>query len=144
MEQGLTAVERRVEVRWADLDSSRHVNNAVYLTYLEEVRSAWLEQTLGSREIVDEFVLVRVEIDFRRELTLDDEAVVARCTLARVGTSSIRTSEEISTPDGELAARAEAVMVARDESGRPRPLTDAERAALSSPGAPTGCSRPDP
>ena len=131
MEQRLSAVERRIEIRWADLDSSRHVNNAVYLTYLEQVRTAWLEQMLGSREVVDEFVLARVEIDFRRELTLDDEAAVARCTLANIGTSSIRTSEEIATLHGVLAARAEAVMVARDESGRPRPLTDAERAAMT-------------
>jgi acyl-CoA thioester hydrolase len=106
------------------------VNNAVYLSYLEQVRSAWLAQVLGSREVVDDFVLVRIEIDFRRELTLDDEAVVARCTLARIGTSSIRTSEEVATLHGELAARAEAVIVARDESGRPRALTNAERAAL--------------
>jgi acyl-CoA thioester hydrolase len=133
MEQGLSVVERRVEIRWSDLDSSQHVNNAVYLSYLEQVRTAWLEQTLGSRDVVDDFVLARVEIDFRRELTLDDEAAVARCTLARVGTSSIRTSEEIATLHGELAARAEAVMVARDESGRSRPLTDAERAALERP-----------
>jgi len=133
MEQGLSVVERRVEIRWSDLDSSRHVNNAVYLSYLEEVRTTWLEQMLGSREVVDDFVLARVEIDFRRELTLDDEAAVARCTLARVGTSSIRTSEEISTLHGEIVARAEAVMVARDESGRPRPLTDTERAAVGGP-----------
>jgi len=133
MEQGLSVVERRVEIRWSDLDSSRHVNNAVYLSYLEEVRTAWLEQMLGSREVVDDFVLARVEINFRRELTLDDEAAVARCTLARVGTSSIRTSEEISTLHGEIVARAEAVMVARDESGRPRPLTDTERAAVGGP-----------
>jgi len=130
MEQGLSTVERRIEIRWADLDSSRHVNNAVYLTYLEQVRTAWLEDMLGSREIVNEFVLVRIEIDFRRELTLDDEAVVARCTLVEIGTSSIRTSEEIATPQGELAARAEAVIVARDENGRPRALTSAERVAL--------------
>ena len=129
--------ERRVEIRWSDLDSSRHVNNAVYLSYLEEVRSAWLEGALGSREVVDGFVLVRVEIDFTRELTLDDEIAIARCTLAKVGTSSIRTREEIATRDGEIAARAEAVIVARDESGRSRPLTDAERAALDGhPGKP--------
>jgi acyl-CoA thioester hydrolase len=122
--------ERRLEIRWADLDSSRHVNNAVYLSYLEQVRTAWLEETLGSRELVDDFVLARVEVDFRRELTLNDEAVVARCTLARVGTSSIRTTEEVATRDGELAARAEAVLVARDERGRSRPLSDRERTAL--------------
>jgi len=45
--------------------------------------------------------------------------------------SSVRTREEIVTRDGELAAEAEAVLVARDhESGRSRPLTDAERAAF--------------
>jgi acyl-CoA thioester hydrolase len=122
--------ERRLEIRWADLDSSRHVNNAVYLSYLEHARSAWLADVLGSRELVDDFVLARVEIDFTRELTLDDDAAVARCTLARVGTSSIRTTEEISTASGAVAARAQAVLVARDENGRARPLTDAERAAL--------------
>jgi acyl-CoA thioester hydrolase len=136
MEQRLSAVERRIEIRWADLDSSRHVNNAVYLSYLEQVRSAWLAHVLGLREVVDDFVLARIEIDFRRELVLDDEAVVARCTLARIGTSSIRTSEEVATLHGELAARAEAVMVARDESGRPRPLTTAERAALDDSSGP--------
>ena len=131
MERTLSAIERRIEIRWADLDSSRHVNNAIYLSYLEQVRTAWLEQMLGSREFVDDFVLVHLEIDFQRELTLDDETAVARCTLARVGTSSVRTSEEISTLHGDLAARAESVMVARGASGSARPLTDAERAALS-------------
>ncbi len=130
MEQALSSLERRVEIRWADLDSSRHVNNAVYLTYLEQVRSAWVEERLGTRELVDDFVLVHVEIDFERELTLDDEAVLAHCSLMRLGTSSIRTSEQITTVGGDLAARAEAVLVARDENGRPRPLTAAERAAL--------------
>ena len=112
------------------------MNNAVYLSYLEQVRSAWLVQVLGSGEVVDDFVLVRIEIDFRRELILEDEAVVARCTLARIGTSSIRTSEEVATLHGELAARAEAVIVARDDSGRPRALTNAERAALDESSGP--------
>jgi acyl-CoA thioester hydrolase len=131
MERPLSAAERRVEIRWSDLDSSRHVNNAVYLSYLEEVRTTWLERALGSRAAVDDFVLARVEIDFRRELTLDDEAAIARCTLARVGNSSIRTREEIVTAAGEIAARAEAVIVARDDDGRARPLTDAERTAIA-------------
>jgi acyl-CoA thioesterase FadM len=59
--------------------------------------------------------------------------VLARCRLDSIGTSSVRTREEIVTLDGELAAEAEAVLVARDpESGRSRPLTDAERAAFES------------
>jgi acyl-CoA thioester hydrolase len=129
MGETLTQVERRIEIRWSDLDSSRHVNNAVYLTYLEEVRTAWVAAMLGA-DVVDDFVLVHVEVDYTRELTLADEAVVARCALARVGRSSVRTSEEIATVRGELAARAEAVIVPRDASGGSRPLTDAERTAL--------------
>jgi acyl-CoA thioester hydrolase len=123
--------EKRIEIRWRDLDSSRHVNNAVYLTYLEEVRTGWLEHVLGSPETVSEFVLARVAIDYRRELTLADEAVVARCSLQRIGTSSVGTLEEIRTIAGDLAAEAEAVVVAWDQAaGCSRPLTDAERAAL--------------
>jgi acyl-CoA thioester hydrolase len=127
----LSALEKRIEIRWSDLDSSQHVNNAVYLSYLEEVRTAWLGEALRNAGAVMDFVLAHVEIDFKRELTLDDSAVVARCTLARVGTSSIRTAEEILTEGGELAARAEAVVVARDPAtGASRSLSDAERAAL--------------
>jgi len=123
--------EKRIEIRWRDLDSSQHVNNAVYLSYLEEVRTGWLAHVLGDREPVNGFVLARVAIDYRRELTLDDEAVIARCRLDRLGTSSIRTLEEIRTAKGDLAAEAEAVVVAWDQAnGGSRPLTDAERSAL--------------
>jgi YbgC/YbaW family acyl-CoA thioester hydrolase len=125
--------KKRIEIRWRDLDGSRHVNNAVYLSYLEEARSDWLGHVLGGRKPVWEFVLARVEIDFRRELGLDDVAAVVSCRLSRIGTSSIRTAEQIHTARGELAAEAEAVLVAWDQpAGASRPLTDTERAALES------------
>jgi len=131
VEQGLSALERRIEIRWSDLDSSRHVNNAVYLSYLEEARTAWLAEALRNTDAPNDFVLVRIEIDYRRELTLEDEFVLARCELLRVGTSSVSTTEQIVAGGGELAAEAQAVSVARDgQSGRSRPLTAPERAAL--------------
>jgi acyl-CoA thioester hydrolase len=123
--------EKRIDIRWRDLDSSLHVNNAVYLTYLEEVRTGWLTQRLGAGAI-SEFVLVRVAIDFRRELTLADEAVVATCSLQRVGESSVGTTEQIRTAAGDLVAEAEAVAVAWDPgTAKSRPLSAAERAALT-------------
>src|SRR6266566_7462312 len=96
--------EKRIEIRWRDLDSSRHVNNAVYLSYLEEARTGWLSDALGPEGDLYGFVLARVAIDYRRELTLDDVAVLARCRLDRLGTSSIRTLEEIRTAKGDVAA----------------------------------------
>jgi acyl-CoA thioester hydrolase len=123
--------EKQVEIRWQDIDAYQHVNNAVYLNYLEECRDEWLDRALGSGEGIWDFVLARVAIDFRRELRLEHDAVRVSCRLERIGTASLTTREEIRTLDGELSAEAEAVLVARDrESGRSRPLRDDEREAL--------------
>jgi acyl-CoA thioester hydrolase len=127
-----TPLELRMDIRWADLDSSRHVNNAVYLAYLEQVRTQWVIQSLGPELDPYEFVLVRVAIDYRRELTLADRAVIASCRLERIGTASLTTHEEVRNEAGDLAAEAECVLVAWNQAeGKSRPLTDAERAALS-------------
>jgi len=124
--------EKRIEIRWRDLDALRHVNNAVYATYLEEARDEWFVRALGPGGSFWDYVLARVAIDFRRELTQDDEALVVRTRLVRIGTSSLTFREEIVSLAGWVAADAESVVVARDrDSGRSRPLTDAERAALS-------------
>ena len=123
--------ELRIEIRWRDVDALRHVNNAVYATYLEECRDGWLARALGDDASLWDYVLARVAIDFRAEVGLGEEAVLARVSLARIGTSSLTLREEIRKLDGTIAAEAESVIVARDpETGRSRPLTAAERAAL--------------
>ena len=126
--------EKRVEIRWSDVDGYGHVNNAVYSTYLEECRDEWLDRALGDPEGSWDFVLARVAIDFRRELRLEDEEVLVRCALARIGTASVMTTEAI-LAGSEVAAEAEAVLVARnrDRDGS-RPLTQAEREALERAG----------
>ena len=134
--------EKRIEIRWRDVDALRHVNNAVYATYLEEARDGWLEQALGDDGAMWDYVLARVAIDFRAEVALGEEAVLARVSLAWIGTSSLTLREEIRKLDGTLAAEAESVIVARDrDTGRSRPLTPAERLRLEQAlagGPPTG------
>jgi acyl-CoA thioester hydrolase len=123
--------EKEIEIRWRDLDAYGHVNHAVFATYLEEVRDEWLERALGREGDLWDYVVARVAIDYRRELRLEDDRVRARCGLDSLGTSSVRTREAVIVDDGEVAAEAEAVLVARDpETRRPRPLTGAERARL--------------
>lgn len=125
-------IEVRLQVRWRDMDAYGHVNNAVYLNYLEEARDAWVQRVLGPvADDVWHFVLARVAIDYRSELTQSDREVVVRCGLESIGRSSIRTREEVRKLDGTLSAEAASVIVPRDPtSGRSRPLTEAERAAL--------------
>jgi acyl-CoA thioester hydrolase len=123
--------EKEIEIRWRDLDAFNHVNHVVFLTYLEEVRDEWLGRVLADPALVWGYVIARVEIDYRRELTLDDDAIVARCALERLGTKSVVTSESIVTRDGEISAEANAVLVARDEkTGHSRVISDDERAAF--------------
>ena len=123
--------EKRIEIRWRDMDAFRHVNNAVYATYLEECRDEWAERALGDAGDLWGFVLARVAIDYRRELTQEDDAIVVSCRLVRIGNSSVTLREDIRTEDGELSAKSEAVLVARDgETGRSRPLSASEREAF--------------
>ena len=120
--------EVTIPIRWRDVDNYGHVNNAVYLTYLEEARDGWVRETLGPE--VD-FVIVRIAIDYRRELSQDDDEVTVSCHGVGYGTSSIRTAEEIVAKAGWVAAASESVIVAHDASARSsRPLTDEERATL--------------
>jgi len=114
------------------MDAYGHVNNAVYLNYLEECRDAWVDGVLGPvAESTWDFVLARVAIDFRTELTQADGEVLVRCRLDSFGQASIRVREEIVTAGGAISAEAESVIVPRDPTtGRSRPLTDEERAAL--------------
>ena len=121
-------VEVTIPIRWRDVDNYGHVNNAVYLTYLEEARDRWVRETLGPD--VD-FVIVRIAIDYRRELSQDDGAVTVSCRGVGYGTSSIRTVEQIVAEPGWVAAESESVIVAHEAEARSsRALTDEERATL--------------
>lgn len=121
-----------VEIRWRDLDAYGHVNQAVYLTYVEEVLDAWVGAVLELDEgRVWDYVAARVEIDYRSELRLSDGTALGRCGLVRVGNSSVTARVELRAPNDRLAAEAEIVIVARDpDSGRSRPLSDRERDAF--------------
>ena len=124
--------EKRIPIRWSDQDPYGHVNNAVFLTYLEEVRDEWIRRVLGRDETDPwDYLLARVEIDFRRELRQVDGDVVARCGLIEIGRSSVKTREEVRTRGGDLAAEAIGVVVAFDpQTNRSRPLSPAEREAF--------------
>jgi acyl-CoA thioester hydrolase len=124
-------LEIGIPIRWRDMDAYGHVNNATYLTYLEECRDAWVHRVLGEVSNAWDFVLARIAIDYRSELRQEDGEVTVRCRLAGVGRSSIRTREEIVKSDGTVSAEAESVIVPRDpELDRSRPLSDEERRLL--------------
>ena len=118
-----------IPVRWRDLDALGHVNNAVYLNYLEEARDRLLESALGAAYA--NIVIARVEIDYRQEIARGISQVTVTAAVESVGTSSIRTVEEIRLPDGTVSATSRTVNVMCAAGGRSsRPLAEAERSAL--------------
>ena len=106
-----------IQVRWRDLDALAHVNNAAVITYVETARTVlWRERFGGGPQIP--FVVARVEVGFRRQITLDDDV---RVGLRVVDLRGARfTFEYRIEANGELAAEAYTVM-AHVRPGEVRP-----------------------
>lgn len=66
-----------IHVRFRDIDSMGHVNNAVYLTYFEEGRKAFLHEVFNIVHPGDyNFILAHISCDFLRPIKIDDSVVV--------------------------------------------------------------------
>jgi acyl-CoA thioester hydrolase len=105
---------RPQEVTFRDLDVFGHVNNAVYLTYIETARIAYMREVLGVESLDDLLVIVaNVNIDFRSRAALGEVLEVGART-SRIGTKSFDLDHEIRGPDGRLVASAATTLVAID------------------------------
>jgi acyl-CoA thioester hydrolase len=125
--------EKRIDIRWRDLDALGHVNQAVYQTYGEEIVDAWFRDVLDlPKGDVWDYVVVRLATDYRSELRLVDEYVVGSARVVRIGTSSVTIALELRAgSDGRIAAETEVVFVVWDTAARKaRPLTEDERTKL--------------
>jgi acyl-CoA thioester hydrolase len=102
----------REQVRFRDLDAMGHVNNAVFLTYIESARVAFL-QHLGAATLESMPIIVaRIEIDFRAPVNLGDEVAIAvRAT--RFGDKSFDL-DYVLRVNGEIVAEAKSVLVGYD------------------------------
>jgi acyl-CoA thioester hydrolase len=124
--EGFDFVHRET-VRFRDVDAMGHVNNAVYLTYIEDARIAFL-RPIGAD--VPEMILARAEIDFRAPLAEGDEVQIGVRPL-RVGTKSFELAYELRVGD-RLAAEAKTVIVSYDyTAGRPVAVPDHWREKLA-------------
>ena len=132
----------RIAVRFSDCDPLGHVNNAVYLTYLEQARIVLWRHQLGfqSRRMAEGerrgegFILARAEIDFRSQAHDGDELEV-RLSLAGFGRSSATYEYEIvDVATGRLVAAARTVQVWFDyDKGQSVPISGDLQTRLTSP-----------
>jgi acyl-CoA thioester hydrolase len=121
----------RETVRFRDLDAKGHVNNAVYLTYMESARIAFFVH-VGAITGVDDLsiIVARIEIDFRAPLELDEQVEIG-VRAARFGTKSFDLEYELRA-GGRVVAEAKSVCVGYDyESGETVPIPEAWREQLA-------------
>jgi acyl-CoA thioester hydrolase len=105
------------EVTFRDLDVFGHVNNAVYLTYIETARIRYLREVLGIESVEDLLVIVaKVDIDFRSRSSLGETLEVG-ARISKIGTKSFDMDHEIQGPDGRLVAEARTTLVTFDYRG---------------------------
>lgn len=116
MTEPIPAGRKVVPIRWRDLDGFNHVNNAVFLNYLEEGRDAWLAAAVGAGPpTLNDFVVRHIAIDFVSQVTQDDGDAIVTIEVESVGTTSITLRESIHvSSDERLVASARSVLVHTD------------------------------
>lgn len=118
-------------MRFGDTDAMGHVNNATFLTYLEDARVGYFTDAGGGLVGLAGLILARTEIDFVAPIRFGTGPVRTTAWVEQVGTKSFRMGYTMEQ-DGQVVARATSVQVAYDyAAGASRPLTDEERAALA-------------
>jgi acyl-CoA thioester hydrolase len=120
-------------VRWDDIDAFGHVNNAKYLTYVQEARveMLWRARTdVGLEPILSDMVVARAEVDYL--LPIYEGAMEIDCEIwvGKIGGASFDMFYELRSSAG-LHAKIKTVQVGVDiNTKKSRRLNDAEREYL--------------
>ncbi len=119
-----------IHLRWSDLDAFNHINNARYLTFLEQARIEWFA-TIGEDWVTDTAapVVASATLNFKRPIEYPADVHVELFT-ERLGNSSVVIGHRIVAADGTLHCDGHVVAVwVERRSGKPTPLPPAVRLA---------------
>ena len=124
----------KCQVRWGDLDAFMHVNNAAYLTYIQEARvdfTVYSRQRANLKPVLIEMVVAHADIDYINPIYDAGIEIDMAVWVSKIGTSSFVLQYELSKND-EIYAKAKTVQVTVSmESKTSRPVNEEERAFLS-------------
>lgn len=122
---------RSADVRFRDLDALGHVNNVVYLSYVEQVRTEYFRDVLLLSVPSDlTWVIARVWCDFLQPLGFGDRVAVG-WRISRLGGASADYEFELAK-GGVLVARGGGVLVNSDaRAARSAPIPDAWRERIA-------------
>jgi acyl-CoA thioester hydrolase len=118
-----------IDLRWRDLDAFNHVNNANFMTFVEEARIRWFESTGDWLSDGRAPLLAAVQMNYRLPIPYPARIFVELVT-ERIGNTSLTLGHRIVDEHGKRHADGHSVLVWIDvASGKPVQLPDAVRAA---------------
>lgn len=124
----------KAHVRWDDLDGFGHVNNATYLTYMQEARSnfTWYSRKVAGLEpLLTNMVVARAEVDYVEPIYDGGFDLAVAICVTKIGNASFELAYELTSALG-LHARGRTVQVAVSmETKKSRPLSPEERDFLT-------------
>ena len=127
----------RLEVRFRDIDAFGHVNNAAFVTYLEQARIRYLIDNLEIETPQHlPLILAAIQVDFRAPILFGQEVVIGT-RVDWIGNTSMSMSHRMTAgteADGanRLVAEAATVLVAYDyATERPIRVPEPWRAAFA-------------
>ena len=123
----------RLEVRFRDIDAFRHVNNAAFVTYIEQARIRYLIDVLKLDAVERApLILAAVQMDFRAPILFGQEVEIGT-RLDWIGRTSFSMSHRMEAgEDRHLVAEAQTVLVTYDYAAeRPITVPDAWRQAMT-------------
>ncbi len=141
----MSAFIHRLEARFRDCDPMGHVNNAVYLTYLEQTRFAHWRSLwgFGTTQVPKAFpgvILAHVDVDYKRPARYGDVLEI-RLVVAEIGRSSFRYEYEMVDDQGRTVLVANTVQVMYDyDTEKPVSIPDEIRRLLAVHRRPTGAA----
>ncbi len=118
-----------VPLRWVDIDSAGVVNNATYLSLMEQARYLYFQHLGLMVEHHVPFVLAEANVKFLRPGRMAMKVEVAAC-VGKLGTSSFHMDYEVRAHN-EVLVTAHAVLVFVDAAMHPTPIPDAWRQAVA-------------
>ena len=128
--------ELTVRVEPADIDALGHVNNIVYLRWVQDVAAAhWYAAAPADDQAGLVWMVVRHEIDYLGQAGPGDELVLRTWVGAAAGLRFDRHTEVLRAGDRKVLARARTVWVPIDPAtGRPKRVSDRVRRMFSAAG----------
>jgi acyl-CoA thioester hydrolase len=119
--------EQTIDVQPEDIDEQGHVNNVVYLRWVQDVAGAhWNRATSPAERAGLGWVVLRHEIDYKLPARLGDRVIARTWVGENTAATYERHVELLRAADGRLFARARSLWCPVDpKSGRPRRMDPA-------------------